>query len=104
MASASMASPPTSRLRFLDTVGAPLEAPTEWAPALVEVLVAPAEWEHVRLWRQGQPAVLYLRVLAGKVRVLAEWPRSDPGYYRLRLEGGGESEEQTVTVHPQKIS
>lgn len=56
------------------------------------------------LSRQGEELSIYQRRLGEKVRVLADWPRSNPGYYRLRLEYQGEVEEQTITVWPQRIS
>jgi hypothetical protein len=41
------------RLHFLDLSGTSISGPSEWAPALIEVLVPTAAWEDVRLWRQG---------------------------------------------------
>lgn len=99
-----MGLPPTSKLGFLSLSGETLEAPAEWRPALLEVRVPPEQWEEVQLWLQGKELPLSLKRLGKKVRVLADWPRSNPGYYRLRLEYQGEVEEQTITVWPQKIS
>src|SRR5215211_7459097 len=105
-----MGSPPTSRLRFLATSdgtpadGTSVDAPREWSPALVEVLVPIDRWVEVRLWRQEEELPVYLKRLGGQPRILADWPRSGAGRYRLRLEWLGETEERIVAVGPQKIS
>jgi hypothetical protein len=109
MDSTSMGSPPTSeaeasRLRFLDPSGVAIGGPSEWAPALIEVLVPTGAWEDVRILRQGQELPVSLRRIGEQVRVTAEWPRSGTGHYRLRLEWREMVEEQTVTLVPQKIS
>lgn len=98
--------PSASRLRFLDQEGQELDAPREWEPALAEVLVAPAQWEHVRLRLQGGGLPLYLRRLGGELRVLADWPRSGAGHYRLQLLRDVESavENYVVTIRPRKLS
>src|SRR5919107_110207 len=97
--SACMGSPPSSRLRILaaadggpanDALGTPVDAPREWSPAFVEVLVPVDRWEEARLWRQGEELPLYLKRLGGRPRILADWPRSGAGRYRLLLEGLGE--------------
>lgn len=99
-----MASPPTSKLRFLDTSGTESTGPREWARSLVEVLVPPERLEQIRLLRQGEPMQLFAQPLGGSTRVLAEWPRSNTGRYRLRLEDGAMVEELEVGVAPEKIS
>ncbi len=102
-----MASSPTSKLRFLDpSSGALTGVPREWSPALVEILVPHQDWEkgEVRLWRHGEALPVYLKRLNGQVRVLADWPRSGPGHYRLRLELSGGDEAHTFTIQPTKIS
>jgi predicted component of viral defense system (DUF524 family) len=95
---------PTSKLSFLNLKGEPLEAPLEWQPGFLEVQVPKDKWEEVQLWRQGEELSVFPRRLGKKVRVLADWPRSNPGYYQLRLEYQGEVEDQIVTVWPLKIS
>src|SRR4051794_20784613 len=104
MASNNTASPPTSRLRFLDSAGSPIDGPIEWTPALVEVLDAATDWDTVCLWRQDERLHVSLRLYAGERRVLAEWPRSDTGHYRLRLELRGEIEDRRLTIEPRKIT
>jgi hypothetical protein len=99
-----MDSPPTSRLRFLSVEGSPIETPREWTPALVEVLVDPEERSTVRLWRQGESLPVYLKVIRGKERVLADWPRSEVGHFKVLLETPGAVEEQAFSILPEKIS
>jgi hypothetical protein len=95
---------PTSKLSFLNREGETLEAPLEWQPGFLEVQVPKEQWEEVRLWRQGEELPVFLKRLGKKARVLTDWPRSNSGYYQLRLEYQGEVEEQIVTVWPLKIS
>jgi hypothetical protein len=95
---------PTSKLSFLNREGETLEAPLEWQPGFLEVKVPKDNWEEVQLWRQGEELPVFLKRLGKKARVLTDWPRSNPGYYQLRLEYQGEVEEQIVTVWPLKIS
>ena len=85
-----MVSPRTSRLRFLDSTGAESLGPNEWTQSLVEVLIPPdlGSLERVRLLRQGESMRVFAQPLGGKTRVLADWPRSGTGRYRLALEYG----------------
>jgi hypothetical protein len=99
-----MGSPPTSKLRFTTLRGELQDAPTEWAPALVEIDVATDQWEKVRLRRQGELLAIYLKRVGGEARVLADWPRSGTGHYQLQLECPGWVEERTLTIEPTKIS
>ena len=82
----------------------PWTLPREWSPAFVEVLVPIDRWEEVRLWRQGEELPLYLKRLGGRPRILADWPRSGAGRYRIQLECLGETEERIVSVGPEKIT
>ncbi len=99
-----MDSAPISRLRFLDREGQPLEAPREWARGYVAVDIPPDRWQTVSLLRNGEPLEVYLRPLAGSPRVVAEWPYSGTGHYRLELIEVDSREEHRVTVWPRKIS
>ncbi|MDZ8223454.1 DUF2357 domain-containing protein [Nostoc sp. ChiVER01] len=96
--------PPTSKLSFLSREGEIIAAPSEWQPAWLEVNVPQEKLQQTRLWLQDKKLPLLVMDLSGKFRVLAEWPRSNPGYYQLRLEYQNEIEEQTIAVWPQKIS
>jgi hypothetical protein len=99
-----MASPPTSaRIRFIDGAGSALAAPLEWTPALVELLVDPTDWDAAELTVQGEPVPVSLRRVGDTIRVVAEWPRSGPGYYRLTLVTDDASEDLVVTIEPRKI-
>lgn len=93
-----------SKLRFLDRTGSILPLPREWEPAWVEVDAPREGWELLELTLQGRPLPLALRHLGGRVCVLAEWPRSGPGNYRLELRGPNEGEERSLAVLPRKIS
>src|SRR4051794_34190904 len=107
MPTASMASPPTSRLAFVATDGSPLPGPREWAPGFVEVRVPVEQWQRVRLSRQGQPMTVTARDLGGRARVVADWPLSGTGHYGMRLEvpsGIGQPETVTWTIRPEKIT
>ena len=96
--------PPISKLSFLNYEGEIIKAPIEWQPACLEIHIPQKKIEQVRLWLQDKEIPISLRRLGGKFRVLTEWPRSNAGYYRLRLEYENDIEEQTITVWPQKIS
>lgn len=102
-----MGSPPISEdagvLRLLDLSGVPAGSPREWTPMWVEAQIPLGDWESAELVRGESALPLTLRRLAGEVRVLAEWPRSGPGNYELRLRSGRTLSRQTLTVHPEKI-
>lgn len=91
-------------MRVLDAGGGAIDAPAEWTPALVEVLVDPAAWEGVRLTVQGAAIPVSLRRVDGVVRVVADWPRSGPGRYRLHVHGAGFDGESVVSIAPGKLS
>lgn len=94
----------TSKLVFLNLEGEKIEAPLEWQPAYLEVLVTPDNWREVQVYLQGKKLSFYRRYLVEKERVLVDWERSNTGYYHLQFEYQGEIEEQVVTAFPQKIS
>jgi hypothetical protein len=111
-----MALPPTSdstaevsQLRFRNSEGDVISVPAEWTPAFIEVTAVPEDdWTEVRLWCQDQPLEIMLRRFKSesqKVCIVAEWPRSGPGHYRLRCRVPGVTQEhsQVVTVTPSKI-
>src|SRR3954451_15604599 len=95
--------PHISRIRFLTAEGTEVESPGEWSPGLVEVLVPAEEWAEVRIWRQGEPLEVFAKSVGGEKRVLAEWPRSDTGYYKVKVEAAGWQEERVIELWPQKI-
>ncbi|HAX79335.1 MAG TPA: hypothetical protein DCY88_26800 [Cyanobacteria bacterium UBA11372] len=101
---------PTSKLGFLSRSGEPLESPLESKSAFIEVRVSKTECDQVRLSLQGKELEIYPKCFSDKktrdkkARIVAEWPASDPGYYKLKLEFQGEVEEQIITVWPRKIN
>ena len=101
-----MDSPPTSSIVFLDQAGNNIDGPLEWATAPVEVRVRPQDWEMVRLIRQNNEELpLSLSHLGGQIRIIATWPPSGTGHYRLALYiGDMKAEERTITISPRKIS
>jgi Uncharacterized conserved protein len=92
----------SSKLGFYSIEGKSLEVPKEWQPAWIEVRLPPNQLQKVQLFRQGRQ--LNLQQHQGRDCIVAEWERSDPGYYQLRLEWGSTVEELRVTVLPEKIS
>lgn len=98
--------PLISKIGFLDRMGNAIAGPGEWMEAQVEVRLSPQEWERVRLVRQTTEELpLSLSRLKGRTRVLARWPRSDTGHYRLTLLFDEMViEEQIITIQPGKIS
>jgi hypothetical protein len=101
-----MASPPTSRLRFVTHAGEALDAPPEWTPCRLEIDAAPTalELEAIRIYRGDEPLEVALAVVDGTTRLIAEWPRAGAGGYRLRLELPEGAETLDCTVRPQKLS
>lgn len=91
-------------LQFRDLRGTSVDQPSEWTPALIELFVAPEHWDQARLTLQGADVPVYLRHLAGGVRVLADWPRSGTGHYELQLDLRDEHKCRRVTIGPEKIS
>src|SRR5262245_13465448 len=99
-----MASPPISRLRFLDAEGAVTSGPREWRRSRIEIAIPADRAPEARLLRNGEPLGLFAEPVDGELRVRAEWPLSGTGRYRLSLDLEGYSEEVETTVIPEKIS
>ncbi len=102
----AMDSPPTSGIAFLDQAGNNIDGPSEWATTPVEVRVRTQDWEMVRLIPQNNEELpLSLSRLGGQTRIIATWPPSGTGDYRLALYiGDTKAEERTITISPRKIS
>jgi hypothetical protein len=94
----------SSKLGFRDFEGKSLEVPKEWQPALIEVRLPPDQRSQVKLFRQDRQLDVQLRTIQKQDCIVAEWERSDPGYYQLRLECGSTVEKRIVTVLPEKIT
>ncbi|MGH2497980.1 MAG: hypothetical protein ACRDIV_25035 [Ktedonobacteraceae bacterium] len=105
-----MESPPTFSMVFLDLAGKPISGPTEWTRALIEMRISQYDWEtkSIRLLRQDSEELLLSqrRMRVGEpLRIVADWPLSGTGHYRLRLyDGDREIDEIPITITPRKIS
>lgn len=91
-------------LRFLDIRGTPIPSPREWQSAWVEATIPIEAWPAAALTRNDVELPLVVRRIGGYPRVVAEWPPSGPGNYRLRLVAAGLTSERIVAVRPAKIS
>lgn len=96
--------PAAQWLSFLTTDGRPLTGPREWQPALVCVSAPAGDWDQIRLDRHDLPLPVSLRRLGGQSRILADWPRSGVGHYRLTCAWAGSQEQITVTVLSEKLT
>src|SRR5215831_18776263 len=92
-----------SELRYLDPSGNEIAGPREWTPSLIEVPASPEHLGDIHLFRNGEPLRLFAQSLRGCVRLLAEWPRSGTGAYRLTLEHGDVRDDREVLIIPEKI-
>lgn len=99
-----MDSLPTSKIRFLDWLGNRVESPAEWATGFVEVCMSLEEWDSIALFLQGKELNVSQTRQFGTPMLLANWERSNPGSYRLRLEHDSNVHEEKVIIRPQKIS
>ena len=99
-----MASPPISKLSFLDPTGTAIASPTEWKSALIEVDAPLGDWHSVQLSIQDRPVSVRIEHRFGRDRLLADWPRSGTGNYGLAIKIGYYSEKRGITIRPQKIS
>jgi hypothetical protein len=112
-----MASPRTSdsqgrdganTFRFWSTPDEEIEEisePTEWSPALLEVLFdSTDDWADLILTRDGERMPLRQQRIGKEVRTVARWPRSGPGNYRMKLRSeSGIEAETTISVRPEEI-
>ena len=101
-----MALHPTSSIHFCDRGGNSIDGPEEWVPALIKVYGVQENWTEVRLIRQGNENLqVSLRLLKGEIQVVADWPVSPIGHYRLELSiGRKKTDERTITILPKKIT
>jgi hypothetical protein len=92
-------------IRFLSTLGEPIAAPDEWTPAFVEINIRSIDgWQGVSLRTNGVEQHVSLRRLSGAIRIVAEWPRSGPGRYRLQVATGTEYDQVAVEIRPRKLT
>jgi len=100
-----MDSPATSpKLQFLDVDGGPIEGPLEWTPALLAVEMDSSQWDSANLLVQETPLPLMLRRVGGQPKIVAEWPRSGPGRYAVRVLSPSGEAALTVVIRPAKLS
>lgn len=101
-----MGSPPISRIQFLDSGGSSLETPLEWQTCLIVISEETERWDHVSLERNHEPLPTRIERVAGQPRIVATWPFSGAGRFRLSLRLGHDAynEEIIIEVSPQKIS
>lgn len=99
-----MDSPVSSRINFLDHEGRPIDCPTEWTPAYIDIAVPVERWDTVRITRHDESLPIAVRRVNGKARILAEWPRSGCGHYQVLLTSADEHEEKFFTIVSQKMS
>src|SRR5437016_4984655 len=101
-----MDSPLTSSIDFLDLWGNRIACPGEWTRARIEIGVSLAAWMRgtLRLVRQSSEELpLYSKHIRGEIRILADWPLSGTGQYRLTLyDGNAKIDEKLVIVRPGK--
>lgn len=95
---------PTSKLRFLDWTGTCVESPAEWSTGFVEVCLPLEEWDSIALFLHGRELNISQTRQFGTPMLLANWERSNPGSYRLKLVHDTNVHEENVTIRPQKIS
>ena len=101
---ASGSATPAPRLSFLTMNGQALTAPHEWQPALVCVDAPASDWDRIRLDRHDLPLPVSLRRVGGQPRILADWPRSGVGNYRLTYVCASDRDQATVTVRSEKLT
>jgi len=94
----------TSNLRFLDWEGNQVSSPAEWSTAFVEVCLPLEEMDSIALFLHGRELNVIRSRQFGTPMLLANWERSNPGNYLLRLQHGTAVYEEKVTIRPQKIS
>jgi predicted component of viral defense system (DUF524 family) len=95
---------PISKITFYQLNGEKIEFPIEWEPTLLKLEIDPEEWDNVQVKLQQKPLELSVRKLNGKISVVAELSRLNPGRYSLALISKEQLEEYSFTVFPKKIS
>jgi hypothetical protein len=94
----------TAGLRFLDARGQEIPGLREWEMAFIEVPIAAEDWLSAKVWRRDGELPIAPRRIGGVVRVVAEWPRSGVGQYKVWVRVGEVESSQNVEIWPQKIA
>ena len=61
-------------------------------------------WEDVEAHVQEQRTAVFVTRLAGRTRVLIDWPRANAGHYEIRARCGTDTHRRTVSIAPSKLS
>ena len=82
-----------------------IDSPSEWVPALIDLDVPWDMWLDARVYLQNKKLDVHpVQAGDGSPIVIAEWPRSGPGHYRLETKIGESVTRSDVTIRPSKIS
>jgi len=95
---------PELAIHLLDARFAGIEQPRDWQPGFVRIDAPIERWQDVRLTIQNGPAPVSLRLINGKAAIVADWPRSGPGYYGIVARLGDQVATRLLTIRPSKIS
>jgi hypothetical protein len=95
---------PTFAIRLLDSACAEIEQPRDWQPALIWIDAPSEHWQAVRVTIQEVAVPVSLRLIDGAPAIVADWPRSGPGCYRVTAQLGNQVIRRLLTVQPSKIS
>ena len=81
----------------------PLDGPTEWVEACILLPFDMAELGQVTVRRNGRPLTVSARSVGETYHMVAEWPRSGPGEYRLEVVGPDCRFEERLQIAPSKL-
>lgn len=95
---------PHLAIHLFDATFAGIEHPRDWQPALICVDAPIERWQDVRLTIQDSPTPVSLRLINGAAAIVADWPRSGPGYYGITARIGDQVVTRLLTIHPSRIS
>lgn len=95
---------PTSKLQFINKSGKIFTELSELEIGFIEIILPESEWKQVKLWRHDRELIVYSKKFKDRYKIVANWPQSDPGYYKLNLKYRGQIiEEKTIIIWPDKI-
>ena len=91
-------------VQFRELDGTRISGAREWEPLLLEIVAATASWEGVTVRAAGRLLPVALRKIAGEACIIAEWPRSGPGAYRVEVHAAATRVDEVFTIRPSKMS
>ncbi len=99
-----MGSSPISEFKFRNADGEELASPEEWRSGYLDL--GPHQWDlkRVQVLRNGISLPISYRLFISGPRLVADWPRSPAGHYRLETHTPEGVSARTITVGPRKIS